>query len=170
MSQVIHINFSCLLSYNPLDNCYYYHKTRWFWMFTFERYNKRIKDMVKNRHWVSESIAQNALVEIAAQYLNTLEGVRPSNLSSHEFKPIERSNKVHRLLKYHIIIIVYQLIHIIDLNQTKSKCCPGFTPFGNPVSKTRSLFPGGKDHACPLSSQRVGGNYMWVRCHDMSIR
>lgn len=65
-------------------------------MFTFERYNKRIKNMVMNRHWVSESIAQNALVEIAAQYLNTLEGVPASNASSHEFKPIVRSYKVRK--------------------------------------------------------------------------
>ena len=65
-------------------------------MFTFERYNKRIKNMVKNRHWVAESIAQNALIEIAAQYLNTLEGVRASNESSHPFKPIVRSYKVRK--------------------------------------------------------------------------
>ena len=55
--------------------------------------------MVKNRHWVAESIAQNALVEIASQYLNTLEGVRPSNLSDHEFTPVVKAYKVRRYFK-----------------------------------------------------------------------
>ncbi len=65
-------------------------------MFTFERYNKRIKNMVKNRHWVLESLARNAMVEMAAQYFNTLEGVRQGNESPHEFKVITRSYKVQR--------------------------------------------------------------------------
>ena len=63
-------------------------------MFAFERYNKRIKNMVKNRHWVAESIAQNALIEIAAQYFNTLEGVPAGNVPDPEFKPIVRSYKI----------------------------------------------------------------------------
>ena len=41
---------------------------RWFWMFVFERYNKRIKGMVKNKHWVAESLATNALMETATRF------------------------------------------------------------------------------------------------------
>ena len=39
-------------------------------MFVFERYNKRVKGMVKNRHWVAESLARHALLETMTRYFN----------------------------------------------------------------------------------------------------
>ena len=55
---------------------------RWFWMFVFERYNKRIKGMVKNRHWVAESLARHALLETATRYFNMVDS------------PVESPNKM----------------------------------------------------------------------------
>ena len=42
-------------------------------MFVFERYNKRVKGMVKNRHWVAESLARHALLETMTRYFNLVE-------------------------------------------------------------------------------------------------
>ena len=39
-------------------------------MFVFERYNKRVKGMVKNNHWVAESLARNALLQTAARFFD----------------------------------------------------------------------------------------------------
>ena len=58
---------------------------RWFWMFVFERYNKRIKGMVKNRHWVAESLARNALLETATRYFNNLNGSSSSRIQLVRF-------------------------------------------------------------------------------------
>ena len=44
-------------------------------MFVFERYNKRVKGMVKNKHWVAESLARQALLETMTRYFNLVEEV-----------------------------------------------------------------------------------------------
>jgi hypothetical protein len=51
-------------------------------MFVFERYNKSIKGMVKNNHWVAESLARNALLQTATRFFDEV-----NSTSSHDVVP-----------------------------------------------------------------------------------
>ena len=49
----------------------------WFSMWSFERYNRSIKNKIHNFNWTEESIAHNALLDMATRFLDLVSGELP---------------------------------------------------------------------------------------------
>ena len=99
---------------------------RWFWMFVFERFNKRIKGMVKNNHWVAESLAHNVLLQIATRFFDEVtessKDVIPWRLlgRSRSVRLVLTSNGVHH---DHTLDVCLQTQKRFETGITSNGCC-----------------------------------------------
>ena len=142
--------FACMFYFTCLND-------RWYWMFVFERYNKSIKGMVKNNHWVAESLARNALLQTATRYFDEV-----NSTSSHALVPwrFVGRHRIVRSVRTHIHITIMYYFDVCLQNECGSAISISCTwcscsAICSPVQSRASF-------TCSLPWKRVGSNFVWI--------